>query len=104
MDKKKEAQIIHEHIVKGDSYRTLSKRYGVSLGTVYNMIKKAKQGKSELQIIVSEGNEEPIPDDLKSLKEALRVERLKNELLNAVIDVSSKELGIDLRKKHGTRQ
>jgi len=102
MDKKKEAQIIHEHIVKGDSYRTLSKRYGVSLGTVYNMLKKAKQGKPDLQ--VTEEAEVGMPDEIRSLQEALRVERLKNELLNAVIDVSSKELGIDLRKKHGTGQ
>lgn len=103
MDKKKEAQIIHEHIVKGDSYRTLSKRYGVSVGTVYNMLKKAKQGKPDLQVTEAASEELAMPDDLRSLKEALRVERLKNELLNAVIDVSSKELGIDLRKKHGTR-
>lgn len=104
MDKKKAALMLHDHYVKGESYRTLGKRYGVSIGTVHNMLKKARQDDPMLPEPVAAKDESPMPDEVRALKEALRVERLKNELLNAVIDVSSKELGIDLRKKHGTRQ
>lgn len=45
-----------------------------------------------------------VPDDINSLKEELRKARLKIELQDLMIDISSKELGVDLRKKHGTRQ
>lgn len=104
MDKKEAALMLHDHYVKGESYRTLVKRYGVSLGTVHNMLKKAQEGHREgLPEPEAKVEERPMPDEVRALKEALRVERLKNELLNAVIDVSSKELGVDLRKKHGTR-
>jgi hypothetical protein len=43
-------------------------------------------------------------DELSALKAQLRQEQLKNELLNNMIDIASKELGIDIRKKSGTRQ
>ena len=47
---------------------------------------------------------ESLPDDINVLKEELRKARLKIELQDLMIDISSKELGIDLRKKHGTRR
>lgn len=43
-------------------------------------------------------------DELSVLKAQLHQEQLKNELLNNMIDIASKELGIDIRKKSGTRQ
>ena len=60
-----------------------------------------KQAKSKAEKVIQEDD---LPDDIVVLKEALRKEKLKNELLNAVIDVASKELGVDIRKKSGTRQ
>ena len=45
-----------------------------------------------------------LPDDVTVLKEELRKARLKIELQDLMLDISSKELGIDLRKKHGTRR
>jgi hypothetical protein len=47
---------------------------------------------------------ESLPDDINILKEELRKARLMIELQDLMLDISSKELGIDLRKKHGTRQ
>ncbi len=102
MDKKQAAQIIRDHQVLGMSCRTLGKKYGISHTRIYRMI-KSNQKKQPGQ--KPEGlPEEAMPDDIKSLKEALRKERLKTELLNAVIDIASKELGVDIRKKSGTRQ
>jgi transposase len=100
MDKKQTSQIIHEYQALGLSCRTLGKKYGMSHTRIYRMIKKnQKQGKPAEAV-----PEEVMPEDVKGLKEALRKERLKNELLNAVIDIASKELGVDIRKKSGTRQ
>jgi hypothetical protein len=45
-----------------------------------------------------------LPDDVKLLKELLRKERLRTELLNNIIDIADKELGINIRKKSGARR
>jgi transposase len=101
MDKKQAAQIMHDYQVLGLSCRTLGKKYGMGHTRIYRMIKsnQEKQLKPEEAL-----PEEAMPEDVKSLKEALRKERLKTELLNTVIDIASKELGVDIRKKSGTRQ
>jgi len=96
MDKKQAVQIMHDRTVKQLSYRSLGKKYGVALSTIHRMINSKQE-----EALPEDGT---LPDDVKTLKEELRKERLKNELLNLVIDISSKELGVDLRKKHGTRR
>lgn len=103
MDKKTVAQIIYDYEVLRLSYRTLGKKYGVGHSRIYRMIKsnQKKQAKGKAEKVIQEDD---LPDDIVVLKEALRKEKLKNELLNAVIDIASKELGVDIRKKSGTRQ
>ena len=101
MDRKKQAEIIYDHQVKGLSYRSLGKKYGMAHAGIFAMIKsnQKKQAKAkELQV------EADLPDDVKTLKEELRKAKLKIELLDSVIDIASKELGVDIRKKSGTRQ
>jgi hypothetical protein len=103
MDKKTAAQIIEDHMVHGLSYRSLGKKYKVPHVTVYRMLmgnpKKQVQIKA-LEIVEAD----LLPDDVAVLKEELRKARLKIELQDLMLDISSKELGIDLRKKHGTRR
>jgi antitoxin component HigA of HigAB toxin-antitoxin module len=48
--------------------------------------------------------QEELPDDVAMLKALLRKERLKNELLNNIIDIADKELGTNIRKKSGARR
>ena len=104
MNKKSEAQLIHEWSAKGTSYRKLAAKYGCSLSHVTRMIKRQKQKQEEEEIMSVSKEIDEMPDDVKALKKALRQERLKNDLLNSVIDIASKELGVDIRKKSGTRQ
>jgi hypothetical protein len=52
----------------------------------------------------SEGINEPLPTDIKKLQEELRKSKLHIELLNAIIDIGGKELGVDLRKKSGAKR
>ena len=40
--------------------------------------------------------------NVKTLTEELRLARLKIELQDFMVNISSKEFGIDLQKKHGT--
>ena len=96
--------LMHERKTIGTSYRKLASKYGCSLSHVMRMMKKEKQKKEQEKVLSISKQVEEMPDDIKALKEALRKEKLKNELLNLVVDISSKELGVDLRKKYGTRQ
>jgi transposase len=102
MDKKQQSQIIYDHSVNGLTYRSLGKKYGISHSRIYRMIKKRtkkKAGQAEAEV-----KADNLPDEVKALKEKLRKAELKIELQDLIIDISSKELGVDLRKKHGTRQ
>jgi transposase len=98
MNKRKALRIVQEREVSGTSFRTLANKYGISHSRIYRMVKK-EETKG-----LPEGKEEALPDDVKQLKELLRKERLKTELLNNIIDIADKELGTNIRKKSGTRQ
>jgi transposase len=107
MDNKTEAQVSYDHAVNGLSYRSLGAKYGIGHTTIYGMLKrKAKRvaKAKEIQQTKKVVAEEPLPDDLETLKRALREARLTIELQDMMIDIAGKELGVDLRKKHGTRQ
>lgn len=92
---------------KGLSYRNLVDKYGVPLSTVRRMIMSKEKPilqSSSFKVPAAKPTEEELPDDVAALKEALRKARLKIELLDNVIDIASKELGVDIRKKSGTRR
>jgi hypothetical protein len=105
MEQEKILQIIYDHAVNGISYRSLGKKYGMGHTRVYRIIMskyKAQVKPKEVQPPLIEAA--VLPGDVKALKEELRKARLKIELQDLMLDISSKELGVDLRKKHGTRQ
>jgi len=106
MNQKVEVQIMHDHGVNGLSYRSLGKKYKINHVSIYKMIKSKQKERAAAEEIRRIETEEakPLPEDIKTLKEELRKARLIIELQDLMIDISSKELGIDLRKKHGTRQ
>ena len=105
MNKKTEARLINEWRTQGTSYRKLAAKFGYNPTAVWRMLKREKQKQKEEQMLTSQAKQqEAMPDDVEALKKALREERLKNELLNTVIDIASKELGVDIRKKSGTRR
>ncbi len=98
MNKSKEERILHDHLTLGISFRSLALKYGLSYGRTYRIVKSHKtiyQGKPV---------QEELPDDVAMLKALLRKERLKNELLNNIIDIADRELGANIRKKSGTRR
>jgi hypothetical protein len=103
MDKKTVAQIIQDRAVHGLSYRSLAKKYNFAHSSIYYMLKKKPKKEAKLPALEI-APAESLPDDINILKEELRKARLMIELQDLMLDISSKELGIDLRKKHGTRQ
>jgi transposase len=105
MDKKKQMQILYDHEVNGLSYRNLGKKYGMNHSTIYSMISSKEKGEIKAKEVQQAAQvEEVLPGDVKALKAELVKARLKIEMLELVINISSKELGIDLRKKRGARR
>jgi len=105
MDKKSTIEIIHDYEIKGVSYRTLGKKYGVGSTTIFRILEsKRKRDKLLGEQTASKAEADIPPGDEASLRARLRKLELENELLHSMLDISSKELGIDLRKKHGTRR
>ena len=98
MNKSKEEKIVHDHLCNGLSFRSLVLKYGVSYGRAYRIVKSHKSTYMDQPV------QEELPDDVAMLKALLRKERLKNELLNNIIDIADKELCANIRKKSGTRR
>ena len=105
MDEKIAEAILKDRNLNGLNYRALAKKYGISRTQIHRMV-MSKQKKQEKRVEIQTVPVEDLglPDDVKTLREELRKARLKIELQDLVIDISSKELGIDLRKKHGIRR
>jgi len=99
MNKTKKEKILHDRKVYGLSFRTLAMKYDTPLSSIHLMVKKQDLIDGQKPSLAQE-----LPDDVALLKEMLRKERLKNELLNNIIDIADQELGINIRKKSGTRR
>jgi hypothetical protein len=105
MEYKNVSAIIHDHNEGGLSYRSLAEKYGISRMEVHRIVMSKPNKPKKVREIVPEVKAElPLPDDINLLKKELREARALIELQDFMLDISSKELGIDLRKKHGTRQ
>jgi len=89
---------MHDHLTLGLTFRSLALKYGLSYGRTYRIVKSNKSTYKEKPV------QEELPDDVAMLKALLRKERLKNELLNNIIDIADRELGANIRKKSGTRR
>jgi hypothetical protein len=98
MNKSKEEKIVHDHLTHGISFRNLALKYGITPSRAYRIVRNQKPIYQEKVV------QEELPDDLAMLKALLRKERLKNELLNNIIDIADKELGTNIRKKSGARR
>jgi hypothetical protein len=98
MNKTKKEKILYDRKVQGLSFRTLAMKYDTPLSTIHLMVKKQELINGQKPLL------EELPDDVALLKEMLRKERLKNELLNNIIDIADQELGTNIRKKSGTRR
>ena len=108
MDKRKEKNaIIAEYLSGGTSTRKLGNKYGYSHITVSRWVMAHKKYGKKQPLQVSKAilqADESMPADIGELQEALRLSRLKVDLLEAMIDISDEQFGTDIRKKAGTRQ
>lgn len=106
MDKKTKIRIKYDHETNELSYRNLGEKYGISHTTIYAMLNRKPKDSHKTKVTrwQEQGEEVMLPDDIKTLKAKLREALLIIELQNNMIKIASEELGVDLRKKHVTRQ
>jgi hypothetical protein len=106
MDKKTKIRIKYDHETNELSYRNLGEKYGISHTTIYAMLnpKSKAAHKTQVRRFQVQTEEAMLPDDVKTLKTKLREALLIIELQDNMITIASEELGVDLRKKHVTRQ
>ena len=99
--------IVAEYLLGNHTYRQLGKKHNIDFIIIHSWVIKFK-GKSKPS---STKVNPPLPEsgsnksaEVLQLEEALRKEKLRNELLNGIIDIAEKELKISIRKKSDTRQ
>lgn len=115
-------QAVKEYLLDGIPYRALAKKYGVSRSTInkwvlvyqgiHNIPRSHKQisydlqqktlGKKSKQPILQHQNE--LEKKIALLEKQLEWEKLKSHALDTMINIAERELNIDIRKKHGTKQ
>lgn len=102
MEQEQIDQMHRDRVLLGLSIRSLAKKYGISTSRAHRLMSPKKKTQKEQAKISGTACE--LSAEVTRLKELLRKERLKNELLNNIIDIADKELGANIRKKSGTRQ
>ena len=106
MNRKEEKHaIVSEYLSGGTTTRKLGKKYGYGHVTVYRWVMAHKKyGKGRGLKVPQNNAKEELPTSVEELQEALRLSRLKIELLEAMIDISDEQFGTNIRKKAGTSQ
>jgi transposase len=97
-------KIVNEYLFGHLSYRQLALKYGMPHKRIHHWVMKKQGKKAEKKKVEESVDDSPMPTDIKQLQKALREANLKNELLNAMIDIAEEQLKIDIRKKSGTKQ
>jgi transposase-like protein len=99
--------IIAEYLLGNTSYRDVGKKHGVDFRILHSWVNKF-QGKLKKPKTKKVENQPEQPEhlsvDINKLQESLRLEKLKNKLLNSIIDIAEEQLKIDIRKKSGTKR
>ncbi len=115
-------QAVKEYLIDGIPYRVLAKKYGVSRSTinkwvlvhqgVHNIPRSHRQisydlqqktlGKKSKQLIQQDQTD--LEKKVALLEKELEWEKQKSHALDTMINIAERELNIDIRKKHGTKQ
>jgi transposase-like protein len=108
MDKKRsKGEIVAEYLIGETSTRKLAMKYGYGHSTISRWVmahqRQTKQQPLRYSKAVLESEQEKL-STVEELQEALRLSRLKVELLEAMIDISDEQFGTEIRKKAGARQ
>jgi transposase-like protein len=106
--------VVAEYLAGGTDQRTLGAKYNIDPTTVsswvraYRGIKNkrtprvgAKKEKKQIIEVLDQGAQSK---KIRQLHRDLRQAKLHNELLQNMIDIAEKDLGVSIRKKSGTKR
>ena len=99
--------IVAEYLMSECTYRQLALKHDVDYRLIHSWVMKfqgknkpiQKKASADLPKVIIK-----VSSEMLSLQEELRKEKLRNELLNTMIDIAEKDLKISIRKKSGTKQ
>lgn len=91
------AAIIEEYLSGEDSYQSLGEKYGVSGRTIQSWVRQHRKGKRPEKGELETGKEKELQKEIERLK-------LKNELLEEILNLSENQTGVNLRKKFGPKR
>lgn len=98
--------VVGEYLDGGTTYRQLAHKFGIPRATIYRWVTSGivekKPDEEEYYQMRSDGPHESA--EMKQLREELEKERLKNNLLSAMIEITEEQMGVDIRKKRGARR
>ena len=102
---KRKKDVIEEYLRGGMSYRELGAKYGISSSTLQRWVEGAGRDTTRTAQEGEKGEEAAdAAAEIRRLREELRRERLRSELLNAMIDIAEEQFEIPIRKKRGAKQ
>lgn len=106
-DQKLKERVIADYLSGAGTYRQLQAKYGISFQLIHQWVQDFKGTSSKSVKTFKQEHVKPLealPKEVKQLQDELRQSRLYNKLLEALVDIGKEQYGIDLRKKHGTKQ
>ena len=89
--------IIEEYLTGNETFKELGEKYGIPARTIQSWVRSYRKNQNELPQDGRSCNNDELKAEIERLK-------LKNELLEEILNLSEKQTGISLRKKFGPKQ
>jgi len=102
--------IAAEYLSGGITLRELEKKYGYRYAIIGRWVRTYRDTPDVSGVLQqikrdnAESVKQELPVEVKLLQDQLRLAQLKNQLLEAMLDIGKEQFGLDLRKKSGTKQ
>ena len=99
--------IVAEYLLGKATYRQLAQKYKVDFRIIHSWVMKFTGNHQSTSKPVSKEIEKVTEKEaafVVALREELRLEKLRTELLGTMIDIAEKDFKISIRKKFGTKQ
>lgn len=100
--------IIAEYLSTDVSFRTLGAKHGMNFKKIHRWVmqyqgRMKKPPTQKCSQTTPKLAQRDLPTDVKELQAELRRARLLNEVLTETIKIAEEELGLQIRKKFGTK-
>ncbi len=108
--REKKREVVGKYLEGEVTLRELELRYGIGRSTIHRWVKERRAGvEEEERAELAESRwriaeKSGVVAEIERLRRELEEERLRNELLNTMIDIAEDQMGIDIRKKRGAKR